>query len=281
MPGATSDPAGLAPHTAIVTGAASGLGRALAVRLGRDGWHLALCDVNETGNAETLALVERAGGRGHTERLDVSQLEEWQSLCRRLQDKWPHLDLLVNNAGVAGSGEVGTFSVENWNRLLDVNLRGGIYGCHACVEWLKQNPRHAHILNIASLAAVVTIPAMAAYNVSKAGLLAFSETLYGELLRHGVGVTVVCPSFFQTNLLAEAPLASPSQRRKAERFMRRAKFTADDVAEAALRAVRRRQLYVFYPAKARWYWRLKRWLPRTLTRLIAHAYNKSKPEKTY
>ena len=91
-------------------------------------------------------------------------------------------DLLVNNAGIGGSGEVGRFSLESWRQLLEVNLFGGVMGCHTMVEWLKANPRGAHLMNTASFAAMAAAPSMAAYNVAKAGMLALSETLYGELL---------------------------------------------------------------------------------------------------
>jgi len=183
-------------RTAIVTGAGSGLGRALAVRLAGDGWEIALCDIDVAAAEETLALVEGAGGAGRVETLDVGRPEEWDALRERLARDWPRLDLLVNNAGVAVSGEVGCCPLEDWRWIVDANLWGTIHGCHACIDWLKANPDRPHIVNVASLAAIGAAPAMAAYNVTKAGIVALSETLWTELRPHGVGVTVLCPSFF-------------------------------------------------------------------------------------
>jgi NAD(P)-dependent dehydrogenase (short-subunit alcohol dehydrogenase family) len=259
-------------RNAIITGAASGLGRALALRLARDGWNIALCDINEAGAAESLELVRRAGGDGRVERLNVASPDDWQALSARLRADWQQLDLLVNNAGVAGAGNVGQFELDNWRWILDINLWNGIYGCHTFVEWLKENPRGAHILNTASMAAIVSAPGMAGYNVSKAGMLALSETLYGELKPHNVGVSCLCPSFFPTNLLSEGRFAETRMKQLAEREFKRSRFTADDVADAAVKAIARKQFYVMLPAEGRFYWRLKRLLPMTVLKLIARRF---------
>ena len=264
--------------SAIVTGSASGLGRALAVRLARDGWRLALADIAEAANRETLALVERAGGVGHCERLDVSRLDEWHALRERLQVQWPQLDLLVNNAGIAGSGEVGGFPIDEWRRLLDVNLMGVVYGCHVLIDWLKSNPRRPHIINTASLAAFAAAPTMAAYNVAKAGVVALSETLYAEAKNHGVGVTVLCPGFFPTNLLLAGHFVNEDEKRFAQQMMEKSAFDAEHVADLAVRAMTRRRLYVVTGARARWLWRTKRWFPNVYMSLLARRYARGLPE---
>ena len=129
---------------AIVTGAASGLGRALAIELAHRGWCIAIADVNTAGGEETLRLVRQAGGDGFVEELDVRNIDEWEALRDRLKARWDHLDLLANNAGVAGSGLIGEYSLENWRWIIDVNLWNGIHGCHTFVEWLKANPRRPY-----------------------------------------------------------------------------------------------------------------------------------------
>lgn len=259
-------------RNAIITGAASGLGRALALRLARDGWNIAICDINEAAAAETLDLVRRAGGNGRVERLDVANPVEWQNLADRLRADWSQLDLLANNAGVAGAGNVGQFTLENWRWILEINLWNGIYGCHTFIDWMKENPRGAHILNTASMAAIVSAPGMAGYNVSKAGMLALSETLYSELKPFNIGVSCICPSFFPTNLLSEGRFAETRMKDLAEREFKRSKFTAEHVADAAVRAIARKQFYVILPAEGRFYWRLKRLLPTWLLKLIAKRF---------
>lgn len=259
-------------RNAIITGAGSGLGRAISLRLARDGWNIALCDINGGAAAESLELVRQVGGDGRVERLDVADPTQWQALSDRLRADWEHLDLLANNAGVAGAGNVGQFTLENWRWILDINLWNGIYGCHTFVDWMKENPRGAHILNTASMAAIVSAPGMAGYNVSKAGMLALSETLYSELKPFNIGVSCICPSFFPTNLLSEGRFAETRMKDLAEREFKRSKFTAEHVAEAAVRAIASKQFYVILPAEGRFYWRLKRLFPTRLLKLIAKRF---------
>jgi NAD(P)-dependent dehydrogenase (short-subunit alcohol dehydrogenase family) len=253
----------------IVTGAASGLGRALSVEMAKQQWHIALCDVNEAGAAETLALVEKAGGAGQVERLDVTNPDAWKSLADKLQASWPQLDLLVNNAGVGVGGEVGKLSLEDWNWIVNINLWGAIYGCHTMVGWMKQNPRGGHIVNIASMAAIVSAPSMAPYNMTKAAMVSLSETLDGELKPFNIGATAVCPSFFPTNIINSGRFDSEEARKTAAKLMSQSKATAEQVARLILRAVERKELYVFAPSEATLFWRLKRLMPRTALRMIA------------
>ena len=137
---------------AIVTGAAGGLGRAFALRLACDGWCLAICDRNVAGCEETLSLVRAAKGGRRVESLDVGDPGRYESLRQRLESDWQHLDLLINNAGVTAIGEVGQLPLDQWHRLLRVNLLGVIYGCHTFVNWLKRNPDGSHIINVSSTA---------------------------------------------------------------------------------------------------------------------------------
>lgn len=261
-------------RTAIVTGAASGLGRALCVRLARDGFLIAICDIDLTGAAETLASVVAAGGSGRVEPLDVADPLAWQSLRERLEHDWPQLDLLVNNAGVVVSGDVGRCSLDDWRWIVAANLWGVIHGCHVCVDWLKRNPRGSYVINTSSLAAIGSFPGMAAYNVTKAAVVSFSETLHAELGRHGVGVTVLCPSFFPTALLDNGRFASPAEQRIARAEFTRTKLTAEKVADAAVRAMARKQLYVVLPAKARVIWWIKRLSPWFFFRVISHEVHR-------
>lgn len=263
----------------MITGAASGLGRMLALALARDGWQIALADVDTAGLAETLRQVVAAGGQGRAAPLDVTSPDQWQALCGNLQADWPQLDLLVNNAGVACAGEVGSFALEDWRWAVDINLFGAIYGCHVCIPWLKQNPRGAHIVNVASIAAMFAAPGMAPYSVAKAGVVALSETLYVELTPHGVGVSVVCPGFFASDLVAKGRFQDEQLRKAAQNFTLSARITADDVAQAVIRGIARRQLYIVLPARARWLWRLKRWAPAAWLWLLHFAYRRHQQDQ--
>lgn len=261
-------------HNAIITGGASGLGRAIALRLARDGWNIAICDINDEPGAQVVEEVKAAGGDARFEHLDVTSVEHWEQLSHRLREDWQTLDLLVNNAGVAASGNMGEAPLEDWRWIVDINLFNGIYGCHTFVDWLKANPRGSHIINTASLAAIAVAPSMASYNVTKAGMLALSETLYAELKQHNVGVTVLCPAFFATNLLKEGRFHEQKLRDVAESAFRKATLTAEQVADEAVRAMHRKQLYVILPPKARWYWRYKRLAPQRFLDAIARMSQK-------
>lgn len=254
---------------AIITGAASGLGRALSILLARHGWHVAVADIDDSGAQETLNLILSAGGNGQVEHLDVTSPHEWRALGERLESTWPALDLLVNNAGVGVGGEVGKISLDDWQWIIDINLYGVIYGCHTMIEWLKSNPQGAHIVNVASMAGIVSPPGMAPYNVTKAGVIALSETLYGELKAHNVGVTAVCPSFFQTNIVKNSRFDSQAQHEFAVKMMNESKATAEQVALRIYEAVQRKQLYVVTPRIAKFFWLLKRLAPRWTINMIA------------
>jgi len=258
---------------AIVTGAASGLGRALAVRLARDGWCISLADVDVVGAAQTLAMVKQSGGNGRVDGLDVANADAWRSLVDDLRVTWPRLDLLVNNAGVAIGGQADALSLVEWRAVLDVNLWGTIYGCHACMAWLKENSQQSKILNIGSILGLIPGPMMGPYSVSKAAVIAFSETLAAELQPH-VGVTVACPGFFRTQLLARAKFAKQEVKDYAQEITDRAKIDAAAVADAALRGVERGDLYVVLPARARRLWLFKRWFPTRFMRSLVKTHAK-------
>jgi short-subunit dehydrogenase len=115
---------------------------------------------------------------------------------------------------------------------------------------------------------------MGSYNVSKAGVVALSETMYAELKPHGVGVTVLCPGFFRSNLMESGRWSDARARSLGDRMVRNAKASADRVAQLALQAMDRKTLYVVHPLKARVLWRLKRWFPRSFHRVMAMAHRK-------
>lgn len=245
----------------IVTGAASGIGRAIAVRLARDGWHLALADIDSAGAEETLRLVEQAGGTAQVERLDVRDQQAWMDLRERLRGDWRRLDLIVNNAGVVASGEIGAMSIDDWDWLLSINLRGVILGCHTMLPWLLENPRRSYVLNMASVAGLISGPKMGAYNVSKAGVVSLSETLYQEVKQHNIGVTAVCPWFVKTNLLNHGRFTDMREKAAGATFMENSRVTPEKVADQAVRGMYRGRLLVVVGFRANQLFWVKRQLP--------------------
>lgn len=260
-----------ATRHAIVTGAASGLGREFCLHLARDRWHVALVDVDRERVEETLQLVQQAGGTGQIEIADVTSIDAWLTLREQLQAVWPRLDLLINNAGMYAAGFIGDLDLTAAERLIRLNLNSVLYGCDTFVPWLVERAKEIHpaIINVASSFAFICPPGMAPYNLSKAAVVALSETLHGELKPRGVGVTVVCPGPMPTRFLASASFDSPKFRQLTESYVRDSRLDPAAVATAALAASNRRELYVVLGTDQRWYWRFKRLMPRTLLNRVA------------
>jgi short-subunit dehydrogenase len=255
---------------AVITGAASGFGRALALVLSERGAHLVLGDLDEAGLKETAELAKAKGAR--SSRLlvcDVTRLESVQSLAAACDGA---IDLVVNNAGVSSGGAVGEAPLEDWRWTIEVNLFGVLHGCHVFAPILIAQG-HGHILNVASAAGLLSAPRMGAYNVSKAGVISLSETLSGEFEGTGVGVTVLCPTFFQTNIAKSGRFHDEKTRSTAEKLVREGK-TADEVARAALSSVEKGRLYSVPMADGRMFWRLKRLAPESFRRAAAKIAQK-------
>ena len=253
---------------AVVTGAGSGLGAALCARLVARGARVVAADVDVEAATATAA---RLGPHVHPVRCDVAVLGEVEALADEAERRLGGVDLLVNNAGVAVVGEIGEVPIADWRWIVDVNVWGVIHGCHVFVPRMRAR-RRGHVLNVASAAGLLSPPRMAPYNVSKAAVVALSETLHADLARHGVGVTVVCPTFFPTNLTRSPRTSVDARLRKlATRLVDRGGWTADQVARAALAGVDAGALHVTPQPDGRWLWRLKRLAPRRFQRVSHHA----------
>ncbi|MFH6598570.1 SDR family oxidoreductase [Ectopseudomonas khazarica] len=212
----------------MITGAGSGLGREIALRWARDGWRLALADVNEAGLAETLKLVREAGGDGFTRRCDVRDYSQLTALAQACDEQFGGIDIIVNNAGVASGGFFSELSLEDWDWQISINLMGVVKGCKAFLPLLEKSK--GKIVNIASMAALMQGPAMSNYNVAKAGVVALSESLLVELRQQEIGVHVVCPSFFQTNLLDSFRGPTPAMKAQVGKLLESSPISAADIA---------------------------------------------------
>ena len=252
----------------VLTGAASGLGRAFALELADRGARLVLADVAEDGLAETAKLAAERGGAMKTLRCDVAKLDDMKNLHATATEFLSSVDLLINNAGVAVGGAVGEIPIEDWEWITGINQWGVIYGCHLFLPDMKKRGR-GHLLNVASIAAFACAGEMGPYNVTKAAVVALSETLAGELIGTGVGVSVLCPFFFSTNIAKNARSGSRAvSAESVEKLMKRTPVQAGQVAKLALRACERGQLYVFPHREAKAIATVKRFMPETLLKKI-------------
>jgi NAD(P)-dependent dehydrogenase (short-subunit alcohol dehydrogenase family) len=244
---------------AVVTGAASGIGRALAHRFAREGMKIVLADVEAGALEESARAIRRAGAEALAVQTDVARAEDVEELASRTIDAFGAVHVVCNNAGVAISGPVWTHTLADWEWVLGVNLWGVIHGVRVFTPILLAQGVEAHIVNTASMAGLTCVPNMAIYGVSKHGVVALSETLHHELALLGspVKVSVLCPGFVSTrirdsarNRPAHFSHATPPPARSAEADAAADRLLAsglapDSVADAVLDAIRAECLYVF------------------------------------
>lgn len=262
----------------LITGAGSGLGRSLALLFAKNGWRVACTDRDTATAAETLKL---AGGNGIAAALDVTSEDSFKTVVERLKIEWNGLDVLINNAGVASGGTVEDAPQSQWDWVMNINFYGCLRGARAVIPLMKAQ-NGGHIVNVASFAGIANPPAMASYNVAKAAVVSLSETLRFELFPNGIGVSVVCPEFFKTNLLAtsqsSAPNGSPGTSPQIEkivgRLMDKATITADHVAADIYDAVQDNRFMVIPHPEARQRYHFKRFFPELFFKTAQKATSK-------
>ncbi|MEP7090974.1 MAG: SDR family NAD(P)-dependent oxidoreductase, partial [Nocardioidaceae bacterium] len=173
-----------------------------------------------------------------TRRFDVTSEDDWASARDWVEAEWGGLDVLVNNAGVAGGGRIELCSMADWEWIFDVNLFGVVRGTRAFTPMLKAQGS-GWVVNTASLAGLVHPPGMGSYNAVKAAVVAFSETVSHELAPYGVGCSAVCPSYFRTHLMDSMRGGDPDLAASIGRLVERSPISADDIAVAVLEGLDR------------------------------------------
>jgi NAD(P)-dependent dehydrogenase (short-subunit alcohol dehydrogenase family) len=245
---------------AAVTGAASGLGRAMALAFADEGMHVALADVADT--SEVFAQVEARGVSALSMKVDVSRSENVEAFAALVEKDLGPTALVCNNAGVSAHGAAWEYSVDDWQWLLGVNLWGVIHGIRSFVPRIRTR-NAGHMVNTASVAGLISPSGMAAYSVSKHAVVALSEVLHHDLRQFGsaIGVSVLCPAYVPTGI-ADAERNRPpgsvpgeksartlQQQAMLKKAVASGKLTADDVARAVVRAVKEDRFYILtHPA---------------------------------
>ena len=244
----------------FITGGASGLGRALAERYARAGYRVCIGDINEARMAETLKALRSAGAECHALRCDVTTEADVQAAADWLRAEWGGVDIVVNNAGVAVAGGIDELSLADWQWAVDINLLGVVRGCKVFTPLFRRQGC-GYFVNIASMAGLIHPPMMGAYNATKAAVVALSETLKIELADDHIGVSVVCPAFFRTNLSESLRAGNPDMERITRKLVDKARIGADEIADKIYRGVSRGNFHILTHARERKIWRLKRVLP--------------------
>ncbi|MFJ4840613.1 SDR family NAD(P)-dependent oxidoreductase [Streptomyces sp. NPDC088746] len=237
----------------LITGGASGLGRALAERYAAAGDRVLIAD--------RIQPTERLSGGVSYIHLDVRVPGDWQHALRWCENNWGGLDMLVNNAGVMAVGRVERLQADDWDWILDINLKGAAQGCRTLIPLFKRQGS-GHIVNIASAAGLLNTPGMASYNASKAAVISLSETLRQELAPFGIRTTVICPGYVRTDL--RTGLHSPDRQlaHHADQKIQSARPTAEQVAKQIVDAVSQERFLVLTHPEDRRALCMKRLLPR-------------------
>ena len=245
---------------AVITGGASGLGRAMAERFAQEGMSIVLADVEPAALAKAESEMKAAGAKVIGVRTDVSRAADVQALAQKTLAAFGAVHLIANNAGVAPLGSAWENSVADWEWTLGVNLWGVIHGVRVFTPIMLAQGGEAHIVNTASVSGLISPPASAIYNVTKHAVVTLTETLYHDLAlkRSSIGCSVLCPAYVPTGIIDSernrpAPLMNQAQERTAEQQAREAmlrkavtsgKLSATDVAQKVFEAVRDGRFYI-------------------------------------
>ena len=239
----------LKERVAVVTGGASGIGRALCLGFARAGARVVVADVDESGMDATVAAVKRAGSDAIAVRTDVSRLGDVEVLAERAFTRWGAVHVLCNNAGVAVHGGLESASHQDWQWVMGVNLWGVIHGIEAFVPRMIARGEGGHIVNTGSMAGLIASQGLGIYNTTKYAVVGLSETLQKDLRPYNIGVSVLCPMGVATAIRASERnrpphLQNPDRRGGGEIELIGRTLTPEHVAERVLRAVLTNRLYV-------------------------------------
>ena len=236
-------------RTAVVTGAGSGIGRATARLLARLGAKVHVADLDGTAAEAVVAEIASAGGRGVAHAVDVTDPSAVESLAERVFAEDGAVDVLHNNAGVGHGGNVEDTTLEDWQRVIGVNLMGTVHGIHFFIPRMLRQGQPAHVVNTASGLGLIAGAQLAPYSASKFGVVGLTEALNAELSPHGVHVSAVCPGIIDTPITHAAVMRGELVERTqaTQDFYRRRGASPEVVAEAVVDAILRRRLIQTVP----------------------------------
>lgn len=257
---------------AVVTGAGSGIGRSFALELAKRGGAVVCADINLAAAEETVALLAQVGAKGFAIQCDVGDAEQVKALSEQAEILMQHpTTLVINNAGVGLGGKFDELTLDDWKWCMHVNLWGVIHGCHYFVPKFKQQGFGA-IINVASAASYTAAPEMTAYNVTKAGVRALSETLSAELRKFNIKVNVLCPTLVPTNIIKNGRIPDRYSKLADHALMNFAMTTSDSVAKLTLDRLDKDELYTIPQFDAKLFWLMKRASPSLYTKFLGTSY---------
>ncbi|MBU1169950.1 MAG: SDR family oxidoreductase [Proteobacteria bacterium] len=262
----------------MITGAGSGLGRAISLEFAKLGWNICVSDINLERADETLSMIKKEGGKGFSYLCDVTKPDQIETMADHLRAQWGGVDVIVNNAGVAAAGFMEKIPLETWDWIIDINLKSVIYGCRTFIPLLAEQGR-GHIVNVASNAGIASLPEMSCYNVTKAAVISLSETLRAELKPKNIGVSVIAPTFFKTNLMEQFTSSDERQKKMADAFFNKSKTTSRDIARHVVKVVKKDKLYAITQLDGKFAWLSKRLTPELYFDIMGWGYKRGIGDK--
>ena len=257
---------------AFITGAGAGLGRALSLLLASDGWTIGIADISAPNVLETKAQIEEKGGKGIEFSFDVSDKDAYKNAFDSYISKTGGIDLLINNAGVGDGGLFDEYALKNWDWIVGINQMAVIYGSFFAAPVMKKQGA-GHIISIASAAGYANMPNMSMYNVTKASVISFSESVYTELMPFGINVSVVMPTFFKTNImkLGRGPEDAMAV---GNAMLKKVTILPSDVAIKILTDAGKGKFHIFHPFQAVLVWYVKRLIPNLFMKFKLNNFKK-------
>lgn len=250
----------LAGRKCLITGAASGIGRAVAIAAAAEGAELFLTDINAVGLVAVVTQIRDAGGTVTMSRaMDIADIESMRGFASDIHARYGSLDVLMNVAGIAVWGRIEDLQHQHWRKSIEINLMGPIHVMECFVPAMIRAGRGGHLVNVSSAAGLFGLPWHAAYSASKFGLRGVSEVLRHDLKQHGIGVSLVCPGGVDTGLVNTVEVVGVNTddeavRRFREHFQRRA-VSPEKAARTILKGIKANRYMVFTSADIRvGYW---------------------------
>ena len=230
----------------FITGAASGIGRSTAIAMGKLGCRLFLTDINDDGLKKTVDVISDSGGKVCQVRaFDVGDYQAMMSFAKAVHDGYGPMDILVNVAGVALFSQIEDMRHSDWERVIQVNLRGVIHGLECFVPEMIRAGKGGHIVTVSSTAGIIGLPWHTAYAGTKHALVGMSESLRYDLRKHNIGISVVCPGLVNTGLVQSVKIhARPEEADKLRELAPKIAITPDQVADLILKSIRNRKFMV-------------------------------------
>ncbi len=262
---------------AIITGGASGIGRSLGKELARHGCEVLLSDINAGQAEEAAAEIRSEGGKATSVELDVTDYEAVKSVVNETVERCGRLDYIFNNAGIAINGKFQDFETKDWNKCIDINLRGVIHGVRAAYPFMEKQG-FGHIVNTASIGGIFPWPTTIAYAATKHAVVGISTAIRAEIAHTGIRISVLCPGTIQTGITDGSKsgrwVGDHSEEKVVELFKKARAMDPDKFASKALKQIAKNKPVIVIPSG----WKLLWWINRLSPSLgisVAHMISQT------